>query len=51
MSIRLPLGYRAAGVYCGLKRSANKLDLSLLVSDRPAVGVGVYTKNLVAHRR
>jgi glutamate N-acetyltransferase/amino-acid N-acetyltransferase len=34
-------------VYCGIKRSANKLDLSLLVSDRPAVGVGVYTKNLV----
>ncbi|HJQ80963.1 MAG TPA: bifunctional glutamate N-acetyltransferase/amino-acid acetyltransferase ArgJ [Lacipirellulaceae bacterium] len=47
MSIRLPLGYRAAGVYCGIKRSANKLDLSLLVSERPAVGVGVYTKNLV----
>ncbi|HEY3394979.1 MAG TPA: bifunctional glutamate N-acetyltransferase/amino-acid acetyltransferase ArgJ [Lacipirellulaceae bacterium] len=47
MSIRLPLGYRAAGVCCGLKRSAGKLDLSLLVSDRPAVGVGVYTKNLV----
>src|SRR5688500_11971412 len=47
MSIRLPLGYRAAGVSCGLKRSAGKLDLSLLVSDRPAVGVGVYTKNLV----
>jgi glutamate N-acetyltransferase/amino-acid N-acetyltransferase len=47
MSIRLPLGYRAAGVYCGVKRSANKLDLSLLVSDLPAVGVGVYTKNLV----
>jgi glutamate N-acetyltransferase/amino-acid N-acetyltransferase len=34
-------------VYCGVKRSASKLDLSLLVSDRPAVGVGVYTKNLV----
>jgi glutamate N-acetyltransferase / amino-acid N-acetyltransferase len=47
MSIRLPFGYRAAGVYCGVKRSANKLDLSLVVSDRPAVGVGVYTKNLV----
>jgi glutamate N-acetyltransferase/amino-acid N-acetyltransferase len=43
---RLPIGYRAAGISCGLKRSA-KLDLSLIVSDRPAVGVGVYTKNLV----
>jgi glutamate N-acetyltransferase/amino-acid N-acetyltransferase len=47
MSIRLPLGYRAAGVCCGLKTTANKLDLSLVVTDRPAVGVGVYTKNLV----
>ena len=44
---RLPQGYRAAGVYSGVKRSATKLDLSLVVSDRPAVGVAVYTKNLV----
>jgi glutamate N-acetyltransferase/amino-acid N-acetyltransferase len=44
---RLPIGYRAAGVYSGVKRSDTKLDLSLIVSDRPAVAVGVYTKNLV----
>jgi glutamate N-acetyltransferase/amino-acid N-acetyltransferase len=47
MSIRLPLGYRAAGVYSGVKRSDAKLDFSLIVSDRPAVAAGVYTKNLV----
>jgi glutamate N-acetyltransferase/amino-acid N-acetyltransferase len=47
MSVRLPLGYRAAGVRSGVKRNASRLDLSLVVSDRPAVGVGVYTKNLV----
>jgi glutamate N-acetyltransferase/amino-acid N-acetyltransferase len=47
MSIRLPTGYRAAGVYSGVKRSDAKLDLSLVVSDRPAVAAGVYTKNLV----
>ncbi len=46
MPLRLPQSFRAAGVCCGLKRSG-KLDLSLVVSDRPAVGVGVYTKNLV----
>lgn len=46
MSIRLPQGFRAAGVCCGVKRSG-KLDLSLVVSDRPAVAAGVYTKNLV----
>jgi glutamate N-acetyltransferase/amino-acid N-acetyltransferase len=47
MSVRLPKGFRAAGVYSGVKRNASKLDLSLFVSDRPAVGVGVYTTNLV----
>jgi glutamate N-acetyltransferase/amino-acid N-acetyltransferase len=46
MSLRLPQGFRAAGVCCGVKRSG-KLDLSLVVSDRPAVAAGVYTKNLV----
>lgn len=46
MSIRLPAGYRAAGVLSGVKRSV-KLDLTLVVSDRPAVGAGVYTKNVV----
>ncbi|HEY4234662.1 MAG TPA: bifunctional glutamate N-acetyltransferase/amino-acid acetyltransferase ArgJ [Lacipirellulaceae bacterium] len=43
----LPQGYRAAGVYSGVKRNTSRLDLSLVVSDRPAVGVGVYTQNLV----
>src|SRR4029077_3633310 len=47
MSIRLPSGYRAAGVYSGVKRSEGKLDLSLVVSERPAVAAGVYTRNLV----
>ena len=47
MSLRLPIGYRAAGVYSGVKRSDAKLDLSLVVSDRPAVAAAVYTKNLV----
>ena len=43
----LPQGYRAAGVYSGVKRNTSRLDLSLVVSDQPAVGVGVYTQNLV----
>jgi glutamate N-acetyltransferase / amino-acid N-acetyltransferase len=45
--IGLPQGFRAAGVYCGIKRNTSKLDLSLLVSDRPAVAAGVYTTNRV----
>lgn len=43
----LPQGFRVSGVHCGIKRSATKLDLSLVVSDTPAVAAGVYTQNLV----
>lgn len=44
---QLPKGYTTGGVYSGVKEDTSKLDLSLLVSDRPAVAVGVYTQNLV----
>ncbi len=47
MADRLPQGFQAAGVYSGVKRSTDKLDLSLFVSDRPAVAAGVFTQNLV----
>lgn len=47
MADRLPLGYLAAGVYSGVKRAADKLDLSLIVSEQPAVAAGVFTQNLV----
>jgi len=47
MQIGLPAGYRAAGVHCGIKRKAERRDLTLIVADRPSVGVGVYTQNAV----
>jgi glutamate N-acetyltransferase / amino-acid N-acetyltransferase len=47
MSTRVPQGFSLAGVRCGIKRDSEKLDLTLVVSDRPATGVGVYTQNLV----
>jgi glutamate N-acetyltransferase / amino-acid N-acetyltransferase len=43
--ITAPAGFRAAGVACGIKANG-KLDLSLLVSDRPASAAGVFTTNL-----
>ncbi len=43
----LPQGFRAAGVYSGVKTVSDTLDLSLLVSDRLAVAAGVYTQNIV----
>jgi glutamate N-acetyltransferase/amino-acid N-acetyltransferase len=42
----IPKGYRFAGVYSGVKRDLEKLDLSLIVSDVPAAAAGVYTSNL-----
>jgi len=47
MRIHIPLGYRFAGVHCGLKSDPLLLDLSLVVSDFPATVAGVYTQNLV----
>ncbi len=43
----IPQGFRVAGVHCGIKRSAAKQDLTLIISDRPAAAAGVYTTNQV----
>ena len=44
----LPQGFRAAAVACGIKTDHTKLDVSLIVSDRPAAAAGVFTQNRVA---
>lgn len=38
-------GFRAAGVHSGLKKKLGALDLALVVSEAPAVGVAVFTTN------
>jgi len=45
MGITSPKGFRAAGNHIGIKK--DKKDLTLLVSDCPAVCAGVFTTNLV----
>ena len=47
MEFPIPLGFRLAGVHCGIKRKTDKPDLTLIACDEPAVAAGVYTKNLV----
>lgn len=42
----LPLGFRAAGLACGIKPSGRD-DLFLLVSETPCAAAGVFTTNLV----
>ena len=44
---QVPQGFSLAGVHCRIKRDPQKFDLTLVVCDRPATGVGVYTQNLV----
>jgi glutamate N-acetyltransferase/amino-acid N-acetyltransferase len=43
--IHIPNGFRFSGLHCGIK--PERLDLGLVVADRPANAFGVYTRNLV----
>lgn len=46
--VTAPIGFRAAGVYCGIKKKKKKqLDLALLVSDQEGPVAGVFTTNQV----
>lgn len=47
MTSQLPLGFRFAGVYTGVKKNPNKRDMALVVSDPPAAAVGLFTTNRV----
>jgi glutamate N-acetyltransferase/amino-acid N-acetyltransferase len=44
--VTAPSGYKANGIYCGIKRSG-KPDLGLIHCDMPAATVGVFTKNSI----
>lgn len=44
--ITAPQGFQANGIFCGIKRSG-KLDLGLIYCEKPAVTVGVFTKNSI----
>jgi glutamate N-acetyltransferase/amino-acid N-acetyltransferase len=54
-SVTTPQGFRAAGVFCDIKRlgtgkgsdKGNKRDLGLIVSERPAIVAGAFTTNQV----
>lgn len=44
--VTTPKGFKANGISCGIKASG-KPDLALIVSDAPAVGAAVFTKNSI----
>src|SRR5260370_12185211 len=43
----LARGYRYAGIHCGIRPDPERVDLALVVSDRPASAAGVFTQNRV----
>src|SRR5580704_8556759 len=44
----LATGFRYAGIHSGLRANeSGRLDLALIVSDRPAVAAGTFTQNRV----
>lgn len=45
--VTAPLGFTASGVHCGIRKNKNKLDLALLMSERPCATAAVYTQNKV----
>ncbi len=45
--VYLPVGFRFAGIPCGIKSRAGAKDLTLIVSDGPCVAAGVYTTNQI----
>lgn len=42
-----PLGFKAAGIHCGIRKNRAKKDFALIVSEVRAAAAGVYTSNLV----
>ncbi len=46
-SVCAPSGFRANGVWCGIRKKKDKRDLALIVSDAPCSAAGMYTKNVV----
>src|SRR5512134_555356 len=46
--VTAPIGFRAAGMYCGIKKKKKKqLDLALLVSEQEGPIAGMFTTNQV----
>ncbi|GAA5938286.1 hypothetical protein JCM10213_003255 [Rhodosporidiobolus nylandii] len=42
---KFPHGFLATGLHCGVKKDRHKLDLGVIISDRPASAAGTFTRN------
>lgn len=45
-----PLGFKAGGIHCGIRKNKEKKDFALIISEVPCAAAGVYTQNLVKAR-
>lgn len=45
--VTAPRGFVAAGVYCGIRKNKQKLDLAMIYSKDPCAAAAVYTTNKV----
>lgn len=42
-----PLGFRAAGIHCGIRKNKTKRDLAMIYSADPCAAAAIYTQNKV----
>ena len=42
---QFPHGFLATGLHCGVKKDPTKLDLAVIISDRPCSAAGTFTRN------
>ncbi|GAA5849364.1 hypothetical protein JCM8547_006526 [Rhodosporidiobolus lusitaniae] len=42
---KFPHGFLATGLHCGVKKDRQKLDLGVIISDRPCSAAGTFTRN------
>lgn len=42
---KFPVGFLATGLHCGVKKDPSKLDLAIIISDRPCSAAGTFTRN------
>lgn len=45
--VTYPVGFRASGIHCGLRKNKNKKDLALIVADDICNAAAIYTTNKV----
>ena len=45
--VTYPVGFKASGIHCGLRKNKNKKDLALILADKPCNTAAIYTTNKV----